>query len=1051
MRGGPEEEEAERRRWIQAEQKKINDSVQESNPANRLLKRSDLLFLIGLCLLCGSMDPPSKALINKRKLYKPVGTSEKEAEDKKKTKEDDEEVAKLVCTSNQLLHLEKKKNESAVSSSSGSSASSSSDEEEVENEQEDDRTGQKRAEKSDGRRPMAEEEGKATGAELLLPWRTQEKSEKKNPTRTPAKLIEEITEVQAYTAGDAERKRLAKQILDGRRSLEDPPGHYEKLVLETSNETEITAGSCANRQKKNDSKLHTESEHDHGDKKQFVATHETWTTENGEGKLLSTSGVSCDRGCSDNEGKETSMDNTNAYKDISDDYRIKGDRHPLTSRLTSIREDMKEFCAGMEKFVEDNKIVYENGDVKGFWGDEEARPATNIEDGHDRQEEEQRSTAAKRDDDFRWWCTKERKLKITEIMRKREESRGPATEKEQLEPQGTSSVRKIDIVDDTPEKDPNDAVPKREQTEEKREGVYNLMNLKECPKLLVQDVKPYPDDENEIFVESMKEENIEAGVFNSLLNELELKNQRNAKRGLKSRSFHELSTIEESEEAIEETARVSSSIRRVSSTSIPSDFVKLESCQTLLKKEPVRVEITEASHDLRTTNSIEDDESDNESVKTVIDLYDGNTNFDRKRETANASVKIPKNDVSERFCEGSEVAENSVKEDSSDASANCLSDGKSNNQATNTRKRMHDCECLDMVSKKSHLIEEVGSERVSGSRKSGGEVAERCRRHAMKEAKKFLQKESPLIERCIESLINDRERYSWTFGNREDFFASTAAGLSSARSSSARGFQETAKIDSKTNRLQEMSSNVCDIQSMAHLLQQSETARADRSTTKSENDLYKDFCEHLEQLNDKRKLLIEPDFMKKPEIDHAEKKHDDASSRETKQAKKEQTKPLIEVLSENENEIREPEHRVGDFEDPEMDLALRERILKSISAPKSAEQIEKGKKSAEKLMKVSREAMAAGKSFLKQPSNNRQVDGSRQFFRNLLKEDDDQEAKKGSENERGDDRKKKETSQNEIKKTILIEEINEQNNGITDEEKSGKARKSLEMQIAQKY
>ncbi|XP_076293421.1 uncharacterized protein LOC143215287 [Lasioglossum baleicum] len=1013
MRGGPDEEEAERRRWIQAEQKKINDSVQ--------------------------------ALINKRKLYKPVGTSEKEAEDKKKTKEDDEEeVAKLVCTSNQLLHLEKKKNESAVSSSSGSSASSSSDEEEVENGQEDDRTGQKRAEKSDGRRPMAEEEGKAIGAELLLPWRTEERSEKKNPTRTPAKLIEEITEVQEYTAGDAERKRTAKQILDGRRSLEDPPGghalgrelaHYEKLVLETSNETEITAGSCANHPKRDDNKLHTESEHDHRDKKQFVATHETWTTESGEGKLFASSGVSCDRGCSDNEGKETSADNANAYKDISDDYRRKGDQHPLTSRLTSIREDMKEFCAGMEKFVEDNKIVYENGDVKGFWREEDARLAINIED-HDRQEEEQRSTVAKRDDDFRWWCTKERKLKITEIMRKREESRGTATEKEQQEEaQGTSSVRKIDIVDAAPEKDRNDVVPEKGQAEEKREGVYDLMNLKEYPKVLVEHVKPYPDDENESFVE-LKKEDKEGGVFNSLLNELELKDQRNAKRGLKSHSFHELLTIEESEEAVEETARVGGAIRRVSSTSIPSGSSKLESCQTLLKKEPV----VEANNDLRTTNSIEDDESDNESVKTVIDLYDGSTNSNHKRETANSS----KDDVSERFCEVSLASENSVKEDSDD---------KSNNQASNARKRIHDCECLNMVSKKSHLVEEVDSERVSGSRKSGREIAERCRRHAMKEAKKFLQKESPLIERCIESLINDRERYSWTFGNREDFFESTAAGLSSARSSSAKGSQEAAKIDSKKNRPQEVPSNVCDIQSMAQLLQQSETARSDSSTAKSEQDLYKDFCEHLEQLNDKRKLLIEPDFMKKPGIDDEEKKHDDESSRETKQARVKQTKPLIEVLSENpgnEDEISEPEHQVGEFEDLDMDPALKERILKSIKAPKSAEEIEKGKKSAEKLMKVSRDAMAAGKSVLKQSSNSKQVDGSRQFFRDLLKEDDDPEAKEGSENEKGDDREGKETSQDEAEKRILIEEINEQENGIADQENCGETRKSLEMRIAQR-
>lgn len=163
------------------------------------------------------LRPPSKALINKRKLYKPVGTSEKEAEDKKKTKED-EEVATttLVCTSDELvrtsfvkvwyrirasnnigpihyliihhakpltpawstfkLNLEKKKKSDGTSSSNSSSASSSSDEEVENAEVDDDGTGQKGIEKSDGRRPMAEEGRTASGdlgKEILLPWKTQ--------------------------------------------------------------------------------------------------------------------------------------------------------------------------------------------------------------------------------------------------------------------------------------------------------------------------------------------------------------------------------------------------------------------------------------------------------------------------------------------------------------------------------------------------------------------------------------------------------------------------------------------------------------------------------------------------------------------------------------------------------------------------------------------------------------------------------------------------------------------------------------------------------------
>lgn len=93
------------------------------------------------------------------------------------------------------------------------------------------------------------------------------------------KLIEEITESKEYVADDAERKRLGKEILDGRRSVHDPPGscvlgrelaHYEKLVLDTTNETEITSGSCASEQNKNDNKLDRGTKHVHCGKKSFV-------------------------------------------------------------------------------------------------------------------------------------------------------------------------------------------------------------------------------------------------------------------------------------------------------------------------------------------------------------------------------------------------------------------------------------------------------------------------------------------------------------------------------------------------------------------------------------------------------------------------------------------------------------------------------------------------------------------------------------------------------------------------------------------------------------
>lgn len=91
--------------------------------------------------------------------------------------------------------------------------------------------------------------------------------------KEPKKLIEEVEEMESYVPGDAERKLRGRRILDARRSLDDPPGgqalgrelaHYEKLVLEMSNETEITPARWRQDEtaiNENDrSKLHTNSE-----------------------------------------------------------------------------------------------------------------------------------------------------------------------------------------------------------------------------------------------------------------------------------------------------------------------------------------------------------------------------------------------------------------------------------------------------------------------------------------------------------------------------------------------------------------------------------------------------------------------------------------------------------------------------------------------------------------------------------------------------------------------------------------------------------------------
>nr|XP_034180282.1 dynein assembly factor 1, axonemal homolog [Osmia lignaria] len=909
MRGGPSEEDAERKRWIEAEQKKINDSV--------------------------------RALINKRKLYKPVGTSEKEAEDKKKTAEDEEEVAatsKLVCTSNELLKLEKKK-KSAVSSPCGSSASSS--DEEVEN----DGFGEKVIEKSDGNRPMAEEERNPTvedTADLLLPWKIQTSRSKKS-----VKLVEELTEANEYVAGDAERKRFGKEILDERRSIDNPPrelAHYEKLVPETSNETELTA-RCSKEERKS-----------------FEST-----------------SISCDITC------PMKIENQTVCKDIIENYRRKDERYPFGGQLSSIRQDMKGFCADMDKFVQDNKIVFENGDVKGFWGEKEVKESQGDEE----------TESSVKEENVRWWNTKERKLKVQKILEEREEK-----------------AKKIEIVEENDKKEEIKGVSPSD-------SVYDLLNLRTCSEILLKDVQTYPkNEESESSESTEKSEESSSSAVCFLCNELNSKNRTNGKLKISKADSHcELPAIEESEETIEDT-------------------VQRNKLKKLHEKEPVDGVLI----------NLTDSESDNESVVTVIDLYDesakGSECLLPKLKDSAVNVNALKEGKSKCFLRVSEGVK--MENDNTETHRSKVEDSSNaitSNHSLKPHKRIGDCDNADVAVKKSHLIEEIDSERDLNNRKVDHEVVERCRRHMMKEAKTFMKKKSPLIDKYVENfIINKKSQGNVISRNYEqmDFLDLTCAKTIFQKSfddseKSQRKLKESSNVKEVEDKSKFYKSNV---ESIADLLKDSENF--EKHEIKRSMDLYKDFCEHLEQKNSERTLLIEPDFMKSEKIDAEEKKCEVLSSMETEQSKEEQTKPLIEVIANdprNLEDLEQAEDRSSvDSEAFTMDPALRDKILKSINAPKSEEQIERGRRSADKLMKISREAMAKGKPMLDQPSSSciqqLEPDESRIFFKHLLNDDSSKNLKQNV--------------------NIKAEECNElSSNDDTSQKKNDKIKKSLELQVVQ--
>ncbi|XP_023290020.1 dynein assembly factor 1, axonemal homolog [Orussus abietinus] len=370
FRGGPDEELAERQKWIQAEQKKINDSVM--------------------------------AIINKRKKVEQAQISQKEGS----STEYKNEAEEIITTSSELLSLEKKK--SAVSSSSSSEEENSEDEKDSfdKNNSEDD----------------FKKEATKDSDEILLPWKTQNRK-----INEPTRLVEEISISEGYHVGDAKRKGLGRRILESRQSEDDLPGDcivnreladYEKLV--STYKEEIESPKSAKHAKEDEvSVLATEkccftelfdieecTKDVHNEEKEKLdklmmenRRIEDYSAEDYE-KLIKA--YQCERILSPRPWKnvEDSEETSGAVLEVAGKCNFLGDtadlseyvkpckrneeisearetseelanedmKHPVSSQLSKIRKEMKTFCADMDKFVEENNITYKHGKVDRFWG-----------------------------------------------------------------------------------------------------------------------------------------------------------------------------------------------------------------------------------------------------------------------------------------------------------------------------------------------------------------------------------------------------------------------------------------------------------------------------------------------------------------------------------------------------------------------------------------------------------------------------------------------------------------------------------------------------------
>ncbi|XP_028048864.2 LOW QUALITY PROTEIN: uncharacterized protein LOC105837923 [Monomorium pharaonis] len=1030
MRGGVDEELAERNRWIQAEQKKINDSV--------------------------------TALINKRKLCKPVETSEKEATDKKKKKEEEEEKEEeeaeevatkssartatkssgLVRTSfvkvwyriralNNIitigpvgyliiprktrtpsspapiisammntpkLDLERKKKSEARSflgscDSPSSSSSSSSADEQLASDEENEYARQKGGEESDGRRPMAEQERKVSDGnneELLLPWKAKvcdsyplvtnknlrrdtklfiySSFDKVREEIRPRTLIEEIAKSERHVADDAERK--CQQIWNNCKSAHDSldvciingeTTASRKVILESQREKEKTADLQASISGNN-------------------------VTNDRKNERPSTCSISCDT----SDLKQVLEENhkfANTVTMVNDDvsnkntqtYQKKGKKHPFGSKLSSIREEMKEFCDSMDRFVDENRIVFKNGEVEGFWGERKVADEnlqTDFIDDSKIQESETKVSASE-EDELRWWCTKERKLKVMEILKKREDE----AKRNKVETENTEMNEKSDRYSSKDKKQPTDIT-------DDSQGVYDLMTLKTCLPNALSDsagtysVKDAGSYECEQSTKMDQEESRE--VFSSLF--AELRNRDCVKKVQKPKVSTELMVLEERLD--HEKSAIDTEKKSVSTLIDVKDFV--DSDEQSLKRENIvqrdyctEVEILEGKvNDLSfelSEGKKNIDESDDDSFKTAMSVqedsqfsegnYDSleilkltntennldkiielssvkNENIDHSIDNRQKEVMLNKehndaiyvdkiNDETEKlldkmeilatkrgFSAGTEKSNSQVK--SLVRKMDHLSLERTSRSSRLIGKRIREAEDIEVSNKKSFLIEKISPGRKSPEeRKSRSQISERCRQHLIKETKKFAKKVSPLIDTCITNLIKEAENageksqcYKYERRSLGEYLPSDFVSMMDL-SKPAGDFKKRDNCRDKygdkssdvtdtyserqelsigqTFNLESTKSANSDIQSLANLLRQSENCKPESTAINDNISLYKEFCDHLHELESKKELLIKPDFT--IDQDSKELLSENKLSQETECSIKKSVKPLIEVIS----------------------------------------------------------------------------------------------------------------------------------------------------------
>lgn len=522
----------------------------------------------------------------------------------------------------------------------------------------------------------------------------------------------------------------------------------------------------------------------------------------------STCSVSCDTSDLKQTLEEDKLTNTvTITRDDSKNnksYQRKSKEYPFSSKLSSIREEMREFCNSMDRFVDENKIVFKNGKVEGFWGERkmvDENLQTDFVDDIKIQETETKVSASE-EDKLRWWSIKERKLKVKEILEKRE---GEA-KKNKVEAEDAEINEKFYCCSSEDNNQSTDIT-------NNFQDIYDL-TLKICPSVLPDstEVCSIKDAENYDCEQSAKIQQEESReLFSNLFAERNLEDC--VQKINKPKILTELMVLEEKlnyeESAIDTKEKNACTL--INTKSLVDCNEQSLKCENIVEQNnSEKIEILENKVNNLSLESSEGkkniDESDDDSFKTatsvqedsqisesnyeslgVLKLTNMENNFDKIDSIKNENIDqlidnhekeiIINKEHNDAICEDEKI--NSKSEISSDKieisktereyseieqsnfrRKSLIQIDRSSPERTShfsklTGKRIREAEDIEISNKKS-LLEEINPGKKE-ERKSRSQISERCRQHLIQETKKFAKKVSPLIDKCITNLIKEAE------------------------------------------------------------------------------------------------------------------------------------------------------------------------------------------------------------------------------------------------------------------------------------------------------